>query len=180
VKFAYADPPYPGQAKRWYGKHPDFAGEVDHAELIGRLCRDYPDGWALSTGMVMLQQVLAVCPDDVGIAIWHNTSSRPAGCRPWRWFYVWEAVIIRGGRTAPGVKNLLSAPGPSGFMARNLGMENFPGAKPPRFSRWVLSLLGATPDDTLDDLFPGSGAVTREFDAYRAQPTLQLEGAEEA
>jgi hypothetical protein len=30
VKIAYADPPYPGQAKKHYGDHPDYAGEVDH------------------------------------------------------------------------------------------------------------------------------------------------------
>ena len=172
VKIAYADPPYPGQAKRWYGNHPDYAGEVDHAELIERLCRDYPDGWALSTGMVMLQGVLALCPHDVGIAIWHNTTSRPAGARKWRWFFVWEAVIVRGGRPAPEVKNLLSAPAPSGFMAAQLGVENFPGAKPPRFTRWIASLLGATPDDTIDDLFPGSGAVGIELAAIAAQPWL--------
>jgi hypothetical protein len=49
MRFAYADPPYPGQAWRVYGRHEDYAGEVDHAELIARLERDYPDGWALST-----------------------------------------------------------------------------------------------------------------------------------
>ena len=172
MRFAYADPPYPGQAKRWYGNHPDYAGEVDHAELIERLCRDYPDGWALSTGMVMLQGVLVLCPDDVAVAVWHNTTSRPAGARKWRWFYVWEAVIVRGGRPAPNVKNLLTSPAASGFMARQLGVENFPGAKPPAFTRWVANLLGATPDDTIDDLFPGSGAVGSEIRAIAAQPLL--------
>ena len=29
MRFAYADPPYPRQAKRWYGSHPDYAGEVE-------------------------------------------------------------------------------------------------------------------------------------------------------
>lgn len=46
-RFAYADPPYPGQSAKHYGDHPDFAGEVDHDELIERLL-GY-DGWALST-----------------------------------------------------------------------------------------------------------------------------------
>ena len=172
MRFAYADPPYPGQARRWYGDHPDYAGEVDHAELIGRLCQDYPDGWALSTGMVMLQSILALCPEDVGIAVWYNTTSRPAGARKWRWFYCWEPVIVRGGRVAPAVKNVLVAPAPSGFLARQWDLPNFPGAKPPAFSRWITSLLGATPDDTIDDLFPGSGAVGRELAAFAAQPQL--------
>ncbi len=26
MRFAYADPPYPGQSKRWYGNHPDYGG----------------------------------------------------------------------------------------------------------------------------------------------------------
>lgn len=36
-RLAYADPPYPGKSARYYGDHPDFGGEVDHAELIRRL-----------------------------------------------------------------------------------------------------------------------------------------------
>lgn len=49
VKFAYADPPYPGHTKRkLYANDPQCA-EVDHAELVARLVRDFPDGWALST-----------------------------------------------------------------------------------------------------------------------------------
>ena len=47
VKFAYADPPYIGQAKRHYSHDPNCA-EVDHAELIAQLCSEFPDGWALS------------------------------------------------------------------------------------------------------------------------------------
>ena len=37
MRLAYADPPYPGLSRRYYGDHPDFAGEVDHAELLARL-----------------------------------------------------------------------------------------------------------------------------------------------
>jgi hypothetical protein len=173
MRFAYADPPYPGQAKRWYGNHPDYAGEVDHAELIERLCRDYPDGWALSTGMVMLQGVLALCPDDVAIAVWHNTNSQPPGAAKWRWCYSWEAVIVRGGRPAPTVRNLLSASGLKGTAALRCGIESFPGGKPPAFTRWVANLLGARPDDQIDDLFPGSGAVARELAYWRNQPFLE-------
>ena len=48
MRFAYADPPYPGQARRHYKHHPDFDGEVDHGALIERLMDEFPDGWALS------------------------------------------------------------------------------------------------------------------------------------
>jgi hypothetical protein len=59
VKFAYADPPYIGQAKRHYSHDPQCA-EVDHAELIARLCQGYPDGWALSLSSPSLKQVLSL------------------------------------------------------------------------------------------------------------------------
>jgi hypothetical protein len=40
------------------------------------------------------------------------------------------------------------------------------GAKPAAVCRWIFDLLGAAPGDTLDDLYPGSGAVTRAWAAY--------------
>lgn len=40
------------------------------------------------------------------------------------------------------------------------------GAKPAAFCRWIFDLLGAQPGDTLDDLFPGSGAITRAWHTY--------------
>jgi len=40
------------------------------------------------------------------------------------------------------------------------------GTKPAAFCRWVFTLLGAAAADTLDDLFPGSGAVSRAWAAY--------------
>ena len=173
MRFAYADPPYPGQAHQYRG-HPDYAGEVDHAKLIGQLCQDYPDGWALSTHGKGLQSCLGLCPSDVQVAIWHNTNSQPPGARPDRWWRVWEAVIVRGGR--PGghiVKNLLVC---SAINGGNLSPEargpQIVGRKPAAFTRWITSLLGATPDDTIDDLFPGSGAVGRELTVYAAQPQL--------
>ena len=35
--FAYADPPYPGLAERYYGDQPTFKGEVDHGRLLRAL-----------------------------------------------------------------------------------------------------------------------------------------------
>ena len=40
------------------------------------------------------------------------------------------------------------------------------GAKPAAVCRWIFGLLGAAPGDTLDDLFPGSGAVTKAWAAF--------------
>ncbi|MGK5559207.1 hypothetical protein ACSNOI_47180, partial [Actinomadura kijaniata] len=47
------------------------------------------------------------------------------------------------------------------------------GAKPAAFCRWVFDLLGATPGDTLDDLFPGSGAVTRAWAAFTGDASFE-------
>jgi hypothetical protein len=167
MRFAYADPPYPGQSKRWYGDHPDYAGEVDHGDLIARLCRDYPDGWALSTSAVALREILILCPADVQVAVWHSLTAEHPGGKKDRWWRSWEPVIVRGGRSAadgaPVVRNLLSAGRPN---------AKFPGAKPAEFSRWMFGLLGALPGDELDDLFPGSGAVAREWSLYCVQPWI--------
>jgi hypothetical protein len=55
MRFAYADPPYPGKA----GYYPEGA-EVDHHALTDRLTDEFPDGWALSMSAAALQQVLAL------------------------------------------------------------------------------------------------------------------------
>lgn len=70
LRLAYADPPYPGLSRKYYGNHRDFAGEVDHAALIEQL--QTFDGWALSTSAAALQSILALCPPDVSVAAWHR------------------------------------------------------------------------------------------------------------
>lgn len=60
MKIGYADPPYIGQSARHYKDHPDYAGEVDHAELVERLERDY-DGWVLHTHVPGLRELLTLC-----------------------------------------------------------------------------------------------------------------------
>ena len=164
MRFAYADPPYPGQAYQYRG-HPDYAGEVDHAALVGRLCQDYPDGWALSTNATSVQYIWGLCPADVRVAAWHVTSQPPPGALH-GWQRVWEPVIVRGGRLRP-VRDVLEC-GASGQV------RTFIGAKPPAFTRWMLALLGAEPDDTIDDLFPGSGAIGRAIESWRRQPELYV------
>jgi len=44
------------------------------------------------------------------------------------------------------------------------------GTKPAAVCRWIFDLLGAQPGDILDDLFPGSGAVSRAWAAYAGCP----------
>ena len=90
LRLAYADPPYPGKAWLYRG-HPDYAGEVDHAALIGRLA-GY-DGWALCTSAEALPGVLALCPPGVRVAAWHR-GERPTASR-WP-LHAWEPVIYSG------------------------------------------------------------------------------------
>ena len=54
-RFAYADPPYVGQARRHYGRE-----EVDHRALIAQL--EMYDGWALSCSSPSLQTLLPALP----------------------------------------------------------------------------------------------------------------------
>jgi hypothetical protein len=152
LRFAYADPPYPGQAVRWYAGHKDFGGEVDHAELIAHLATF--DGWALSTSSAALQDVLALSPVGVRVGVWYRSNSEHPGNRG-RWWWSWEPVIFYGWRKhGETVRDLLAVPKPFA--------SAIPGEKPPEFTRWVMNLLGVQPADTFVDLFPGSNAVARE------------------
>lgn len=205
MRLAIADPPYPGKA-HLYRDHPDYAGEVDHDELIGRLCCDY-DGWALATSMEALPLVLS-------IAVSHAKAVRTApwirggrNCRSAHPNNDWEAVVYWGGRqvVSPRGSRDTSRPGPrdasppgardasgaaqhdasreySGDMsclpasrkrrsdvliytgrARTTDPNRVIGAKPAVWCRWVFDLMGAQIGDSLDDLYPGSGGITRAW-----------------
>lgn len=166
-RFAYADPPYPGKAYLYRG-HPDYGGEVDHAVLLSRLATY--DGWALSTSAAALPDVLALAVAQglrVRVAAWfrgarpHATARFPLnGWEP----VVYVPVASAGGHDRTdvlthGVSPLLTLPG------------RVIGAKPPAFCRWIFDLVGATPTDELDDLFPGSGIVGKVWQAYTGQPS---------
>lgn len=178
MRFAYADPPYPGKAG-YYRDQPTYRGEVDHRDLIGRLVAEYWDGWALSTSAGALQAVLAHCPDDVRVCVWRR-QVRPTRSR--RALSAWEPLIVWRGRELPTdgpqplVDELQTAP--IVLDDRQLAdvldyrgrYDSFPGAligmKPPEFSAWMFHQLGACEQDTLVDLFPGSGAVGRAWGMY--------------
>jgi hypothetical protein len=187
VRVAYADPPYPGQSKRHYADHPDFDGEVDHAELIERLERDFPDGCALSTSVPALGYVLSLCPNGepskkrhtgggvklgtgVRVCAWMRKVGEPFP--PSRVMWSWEPLIIRTPhwkQRYPGdfVQDSIAVTRNSGFLGNEIT-----GQKPPGFCAWMFNLLGLGPDDELVDLYPGSGAVTREWEAWRSQRSL--------
>lgn len=161
LRLAYADPPYPGNA-RLYCNHPDYAGEVDLVALLAHLAAF--DGWALSTSAASLPAVLALCPPGVRVAAWHR-GERPT--RHHRPLNAWEPVIYHGGReldTDPAVRRTDSLV--HGVSPMTTLHTRVVGAKPAVFCRWVFELIGALPGDAFEDLFPGSGAVTRAWAVF--------------
>lgn len=163
LRLAYADPPYPGKSRLYVG-HPDYAGEVDHPALIRRLSTY--DGWALSTSAEALPQVLASCPPGARVAAWVRGERPTRSARPQN---AWEPVIYFGGRAVERaletrrVDTLVLHARP-----RLTDPRRVIGAKPAGFCRWMFDLLGAQPGDELDDLFPGSGGVTRAWASFTA------------
>lgn len=153
MRFAYADPPYVGQAKRHYD-----CPEVDHRELVDKLVSEYADGWALSCSSPSLRQLLPMCPEGVRVGAWvkpfaiFKPNVNPA--------YAWEPVIYLGGR-----KRDRKARTVRDWHSANITLrKGLVGAKPPSFCEWVFDLLGALPEDDLIDLYPGTGIVTRTWE----------------
>ena len=156
MNLAYADPPYIGQARKHYGMP-----EVDHAELINRLVQEYPDGWALSCSSPSLRLLLPLCPDDVRVMAWVKPfcSFKP-GVNP---AYAWEPVIVRGGR-----RRTRQQPTARDWVSANITLKKgLVGAKPEAFCLWLFEVLGMLPDDDFHDLFPGTGAVTKAWEAWK-------------
>lgn len=165
MKFAYADPPYIGQAKKHYSHDPQCA-EVDHAELIEHLCQDYSDGWALSLSSPTLKQIIALCPDDVRVMAWvkpfcsFKPNVNPA--------YAWEPVIVRGGR-----KHTREQPTARDFLSENMTLKKgLCGAKPKEFCYWIFDVLNVQGGDTVADLFPGTGIVSVCLADYLAKDSI--------
>jgi hypothetical protein len=158
--FAYADPPYPGKA-----------GYYDHASLLERLTKSYPDGWALSTSSEALRDVLSLCPRGVRVCAWFKG---PRYTKSRRALVSWEPLIVAGGRPlqVDAVQDLAD-----GLVAVGR-FRRFPGAmvgmKPPAFAEWMFRQLGASRVDRLDDLFPGSGAIRRAWARYTDQPNVPI------
>lgn len=162
-KFAYADPPYIGQSARLYGKHKDYAGEVDHAKLIA-LLEDSFDGWALSCSMKSLPALMKLVPDDVLTLAWVKPNTAPPmGDKR---HYSWEPVIMRPLRNpaVPTMTHVVCNVEQYTFRQKPEGYVV--GAKPGGFCYWLFKAAGLTPEDEFFDLFPGSEAVTDAWARY--------------
>jgi hypothetical protein len=157
--FHYADPPYPGTSSKYYRDEASFAGEVDFPALIASLVDARRTGaclgWALSTSARSLRELLPLCPAEARVCAWVkpiNPSPRTYGLHN-----TWEAVIVvPGRRRRPGKRDWLRA-----MPARLEG--SLPGRKPIAFCAWLFELLGMVPGDTLEDLYPGTGMVSRAW-----------------
>lgn len=162
-RFAYADPPYPGLARKYYR-----CDEVDHADLVAGLMGGFPDGWALSTSAAALRGVLVLCPPGVRVCSWVRRARRG---RAWRPRNAWEPLIVYGGRprllgVAEDLSDVLLG---GGYQRSHPGA--LVGMKPAAFAEWMFRQLGAGLGDELVDLFPGSGAIGRAWSLYVSPPT---------
>jgi hypothetical protein len=171
MRLAYADPPYPGCA-HLYKDHPDYAGEVDHVELLARI--NTYDGWALHTNSTTLAHVIR-CADEAGVDGYRVM----AWVKPFAAFkrnvsvaYAWEPVLVKAARKPVVDKSMVWRD----WIAENITLRRgLTGAKPEAVCRWVFGVLGAEPGDELHDLFPGTGAVSKAWDQWcAARPLMDV------
>ncbi len=165
MKIGYADPPYPGCA-HLYKDHADFAGEVDHFELIERL-NAYYDGWILHTSSVALNQVLPLTPSNARLMAWVKPFA--AFKRNVSVAYAWEPVFVKAARKPVVSKRLVNRD----WLAEGITMKKgLTGAKPEKVCHWLFEMVGARPDDELIDLYPGTGAVSVAWKTWQGKFTL--------
>lgn len=153
IRVAYADPPYPGTAKRYYGREPEYAGEIDHAALIAELMAKFPDGWALSTSMKALRAILPLCPEGVRVCPWvkpNGVSRKTYGLHN-----ACEALLVYGGRAErPGVRDFL-------YAKHAIRGGTLKGRKPLAFCAFLFRALGLHAGDELVVYFSGTGVIER-------------------
>jgi hypothetical protein len=87
--------------------------------------------------------------------------------------YAWEPIIVRGGRRRTRQQHTVRD-----WHACNITLRRgFTGAKPEGVIRWLLEVWNAEKTDTIDDIFPGSGAVSRALEAWKTERTLWEQNA---
>lgn len=179
MKLAIADPPYLGRANRWYGdgcgdgggagradSHPEakiWDDPQTHIDLVARLEREY-SGWAIAMTVHSLSTYLKVIETDsrngIRVMTWVKPIAIPSGSRI---ATSWEPVIVRVPKERRGHN---SGPRMRDSIIANPPQDGFVGGKPEVWTHWVLSAMGFRPEDTVDDLFGGSGAVARAILSY--------------
>lgn len=173
MNFAYADPPYPGCA-HFYKDHEDYAGEVDHRELVERL-QDEFDFWVLHTnipGLRMMEREHILPENGIRIGQWIKPFA--AFKRNVPVAYAYEPVIFKSVRKPVVSKRLVMRDFIEGPVVRaSITMKRgLTGAKPEDVCHWAFEVAAARPDDTLHDLFPGTGAVTKAWKSWQGKFNL--------
>ncbi len=136
--------------------------DIDHYyQFIKSLSDDYPDGWALSASSSSLYTLLPFCPKNIRIHAWvkpfaaFKKNVNPA--------FAWEPVLIIGGRPRGDEMTYMRD-----FAAQNIELKKgLTGAKPEAICFWIFDSMNLRPGDTLVDLFPGTGAVSRAWQKYK-------------
>ena len=167
LRIGYADPPYPGMA-HLYKDHPDYGGEVDHAELVARLEAEY-DGWCLHTASTTLGIVLPHCPPEPRVLAWVKSFAAQKKGVPV--MYAWEPVIVKAARKPVVTARMTYRDWISEPMTMRRG---FIGAKPEAVCWWLFEVMGCNPADDLHDMFPGSGAVGRAWESWCTAVTSEI------
>jgi hypothetical protein len=164
MKFAFVDQPYLGCCRLYGHYHNDGGGRPfdgicwddirAHDEILRWVASNY-DGFAMCMGtddIVDIAPLLKALRPHWGAWTKPFASFKP-NVNP---AYCWEPVAFVGGRPlgrgVDTVRDFISEP-----ITLQKGLT---GAKPFKFCLWVLEMLGYQPGvDTLDDIFPGTGAM---------------------
>lgn len=172
MRVGYADPPYIGCA-HLYKDHPDYAGEVDHAALIERLQSDY-DGWILhASATANSMATLGPLVEKSGARWMTWVKGFAAFKRNVSVAYAWEPVIVKAARKPVVSKRLVMRDWIECPITLKRGLT---GAKPEAVCHWAFEMVGARPDDDLDDMFPGTGAVSQAWRTWRLKFALPEDG----
>ena len=83
--------------------------------------------------------------------------------------YAWEPVIVKPARKPVVSKRLVLRDWIECPITLRRGLT---GAKPEVVAHWAFETVAARPDDTLDDLFPGTGAVAEAWRTWRLKFAL--------
>ena len=159
MKFAYADPPYLGCAKKRYGNsfYDDPFNQID---LLQSLDQGQYDAWAFSLHEPSLKVLSPHLPEGARIAAWVKPFAVfKRGVDP---AYTWEPIFFKTARkwnkNQDTVRDHLSC---------NIALKKgLVGAKPDGFWLWLFELLGAEPGDEFHDLFPGTGRGTEMWKQF--------------
>jgi hypothetical protein len=152
-----------------YKDHPDFGGEVDHAELIDRLQSEY-DGWVLhASATPHSMALLAPLVENTGARWMTWVKGFAAFKRNVPVAYAWEPVIIKPCRKPVVSKRLVMRDWIQESITLKRGLT---GAKPEAVCHWAFECVAARPDDELHDLFPGTGAVMSAWKTWQGKFAL--------